>query len=170
MAFVLRAPDADKRRLEDYRHHWQEFSYTETIDVIDGIARCNNETTKHMLVGLGYILVDPSLICACAFVALNAAELLEHAEKCPEAREVEVESTPRTARKEGKARRAREAHEVRLARKEEKAHRARVKHKVRKPYELIKTRLVCRDCGRVCMSEEEFIGHKKTCPERKSRL
>ena len=175
--FILRAPDAEKRNLPDYRQNWQEFSYTETVAVINGIARCNDETTKHILERLGYTHVDPSLICTCDFVALDAGEFSRHAEECPKAREIEIArgvreagQAPRTAREEGKARRAKEAHAARLARKEEKARRARIKRKVRLAYELIKTRLVCKDCGRVCMDELEFAKHIETCTERKLRL
>lgn len=77
--FILRAPDAELRTLEDYRHECQEHSYTETVDVKDGIAKCNDVPTKDMLVGKGYKLVDSSLICpVCGFVALSKKEFDEH--------------------------------------------------------------------------------------------
>lgn len=198
--FILRAPDADKRRLEDYRHRWQEFSYTETVEVIDGIAECNDETTKHMLTGLGYVLVNPDQICECGHITLSDEEFSQHSEECAEARrveearkaseareieaerkakEIEVERKAKEARKVERARKAREtrvAREAEKARKAREAYEARVARKkratrrVRQAYELIKTRFVCKTCGHVCMLEEEFADHRRTCITQNPRL
>ncbi|GAH71104.1 unnamed protein product, partial [marine sediment metagenome] len=40
--FILAAPDAAVRFTGDYRHQYQEVSYTEVIDVVDGICRCTD--------------------------------------------------------------------------------------------------------------------------------
>ena len=78
--YILRAPDAELRALGDYRHHYQEYSYTETVDVVDGIAKCNDEPTKDMLTRKGYNLVDPELCCKkCLHVSLDPKEFDEHA-------------------------------------------------------------------------------------------
>ena len=76
--FILAAPDAEIRFTGDYRHSYQEVSYTEVIDVVDGICRCVNETTKTMLVRKGYKLLDPSLVCHCGHVALSGEEAAKH--------------------------------------------------------------------------------------------
>jgi len=76
--FILAAPDAAIRFTGDYRHYYQEFSYTETVEVIDGIAKCNDETTKTMLVRKGYKLIDPRFLCECGHVSLDEKEATEH--------------------------------------------------------------------------------------------
>ena len=77
--FILAAPDAENRFLEDYRHSYQENSYTEVINVINGICRCNDLTTKDTLIRKGYKVIDPGWVCqACPFIAINAKEFEAH--------------------------------------------------------------------------------------------
>lgn len=77
--FILAAPDAERRFLQDYRKSYQEHSYTETVDVVNGICRCNDLTTKDMLVRQGYRIISPDWLCpVCPFIAISAKEFEEH--------------------------------------------------------------------------------------------
>ncbi len=77
--FVLAAPDAENRFLPDYRHSYQENSYTEVISVVDGICECNDVTTRDKLLRKGYRLIDLDWVCAvCSFMAVSAQEFKEH--------------------------------------------------------------------------------------------
>ncbi|GAI04046.1 unnamed protein product [marine sediment metagenome] len=76
--FILAAPDAAIRFTGDYRHHYQEVSYSEVINVVDGICRCTDEATKTMLVKKGYKLLDPSFVCHCGHVSLSEGEAEKH--------------------------------------------------------------------------------------------
>lgn len=78
-SFILAAPDAERRFTEDYRHSYQENSYTEVINVVNGICRCNDLTTKDTLVRKGYKVIDPGWLCSvCPFVAISAKEFEAH--------------------------------------------------------------------------------------------
>ncbi|GAH21239.1 unnamed protein product [marine sediment metagenome] len=76
--FILAAPDAAIRFTGDYRHQYREVSYTEAVEVVDGICRCVDESTKTMLVRKGYKLLDPSFVCHCGHVSLSGAEAAKH--------------------------------------------------------------------------------------------
>ncbi len=76
--FILAAPDAAIRFTGDYRHQYREVSYTEVVEVVDGICRCVNESTKTMLVRKGYKLLDPSFVCHCGYVSLSIGEAAKH--------------------------------------------------------------------------------------------